>query len=397
MVSKVEMRDYSVIKEVLRESIDPVLLLEHYGVDIPQRNIKYDKIRCACPIHGGDNSTGFSFDLNSKTFSCFTQHCGENPDDWWFVPKNRATVPRDLFMFIKLMEESRAENEGRKNFKCSFNMALKVASEIAGIELSKGVGYDKNIADKLSNQRWIREMAKVTQDVSLEVFDESEIDIFQAQLPIVQDYIDSRGFDDETLSFFQIGYSPDGIDEPYNAKKRNFMGRIVFPVRDDNGGLVGWSGRLATDDKKAIKSFHKWHHKLDFDKGFVLFNYNNAKEHIKGTKELILVEGPFDVIRLWSYGIYNAVAVMGSALTPEQLSLAVSSTLKVHVLLDSDGAGQVGARRICEQLKPYVDVYTMSLPKDKDPDNLSFEEAWITVSNPVRYMPSGESNVRRKI
>jgi DNA primase len=235
-------------------------------------------------------------------------------------------------------------------------------------------------------------MAKVNQDVELDVFNEEDIEIFQAQLPIAYDYVETRNFDDEILETFQIGYSPDGIDEPYHSRKRDFMGRVVIPVRDDLGQLVGWSGRLATDDKSAIKKFNKWQHKLDFDKGFVLYNYDKAKEFVRESKELILVEGPFDAIRLWSHGIHNAVAVMGSALTPEQLSLAVSSTLKVYVMLDSDGAGQVGSRRICEQLKPYVDVYTLSLPIGKDPDNLSFEEAWLCVSDPIKYI--GEKKTR---
>lgn len=383
----VEMKDYSVIKEVIREALDPILLLEHYGVDIPQRNIKYDKVRCACPIHGGDNPVGFSFDLNQKMFTCFTNHCGESPDDWFWIPKDhRSTVPRDLFLFVKMMEEKKAYEEGRRGFKCSWNRALKVASEIAGIELERGLSYDKDVSDKLDNQRWMREMAKVNQEVELEVFNETEIEIFQAQLPLADEYLATRNFEDYILDEFQIGYSPEGIDEPYHANKRDFMGRIIVPVRDENGNLVGWSGRLASDDKKAIKSFNKWMHKMDFDKGFVLFNFDKAKEYIKESKEMILVEGPWDAIRLWSYGIYNAVAVMGSALTPEQLSLAVSNSFKINVMLDSDGAGQSGANRICEQLKPYVDVYTYSLPRDKDPDNLGFDEAWQVVSNPTRYI-----------
>jgi 5S rRNA maturation endonuclease (ribonuclease M5) len=387
-MAKVEQKDYSVIKEVVREAIDPVLLLEHYNVDIPQRNIKYDKVRCACPIHGGDNQTGFSFDLNSKQFTCFTNHCGSDPDDHFWQPKSntRSSIPRDLFLFIKLMEEKKAFEEGRKGYKCGWNRALQVGAEIAGIELDKGVTYNKDVQDKLSNQRWIREMAKVNHDLELEVFSEDDIEIFKAQLPIADDYIRTRGFDEETLDFFEFGFSPDGVDEPYNARRKDFMGRIILPVRDDLGQLVGWSGRLATDDNRAVKKFNKWHHKLDFDKGFVLFNYNNAKEHVRESKEIILVEGPFDAIRLWSYGIHNAVAVMGSALTPEQLSLAVSSALKVYVMLDSDGAGKSGARRICEQLKPYVSVYELELPKDKDPDNLSFDEAWVTISSPKRYI-----------
>jgi DNA primase catalytic core len=229
-------------------------------------------------------------------------------------------------------------------------------------------------------------MAKLTQEVELEVFNDTEIEIFQAQLPLADEYISTRHYEDYVLEEYQIGFSPEGIDEPYHANKRDFMGRIIFPVRDENGSLVGWSGRLATDDEKAIKRYNKWMHKLDFDKGFVLYNFDKAKEYIKESKELILVEGAWDCIRLWSYGITNAVAVMGSALTPEQLSLAVSNALRINVMLDQDGAGQSGANRICEQLKPYVDVYTYSLPTGLDPDNLSFDQAWEVVSNPTRYI-----------
>src|SRR5579875_1554899 len=180
----VEIKDYSVIKEVIRESIDIISLLEYYNIDIPQRSIKYDKIRCPCPIHSGDNPVGFSFDLNQKMFTCFTRHCGEQPEDWFWIPKDyRSTVPRDLFLFIKMMEEKRAYEEGRRGFKCSFNRALKVASEVAGIELEKSLSYNKETFDKLENQRWVREMEKLTHEVELEIFDESEIEVFQAQLP----------------------------------------------------------------------------------------------------------------------------------------------------------------------------------------------------------------------
>jgi DNA primase len=385
-MSKVEVKDYTVIKEVIRESIDVIALLEYYNVDIPQRSIKYNKVRCCCPIHGGDNSTGFSFDLNDKVFTCYTGHCGESRDDWFFAPPNGRIPPRDLFMFIKMMEERKAFEEGRRGFKCSWNMALKKGAEIAGIELKREATYDKNIVDKLANQRWIREMAKVNLNVELEVFSEDDIEAYQAQLPLADDYIATRHFEDYILEEFQIGYSVEGVDEPWNIKKKGFMGRIIFPVRDEDGNLVGWSGRLATDDKTSIKRFNKWMHKMDFDKGFVLYNFDKAKEYVKESKELILVEGAWDCIRLWSYGIYNAVAVMGSALTPEQLSLAVSSSLKIGVMLDQDGAGQSGANRICEQLKPYVDVYTYTLPSGKDPDNLTFDEAWEVVSNPKRYV-----------
>jgi 5S rRNA maturation endonuclease (ribonuclease M5) len=384
----IEVKDYSVAKELVREKLDIVSLLEYYNLDVPSRGIKYDKVRLPCPLHGGDNPTGFSFDLNNKQFTCFTHHCGEDPSDWWFIPKEKGrTVPRDVFIFIKLMEEKRAYEEGNRNFKCSFHRALKIASEVTGISIEgMGVDYDKETLDKLENQRWMRQMSKVYTDIELDVFSEEEIELFRAMLPMAESYVQTREFDYETLDFFEVGYSVEGIDEKWNANKRDFCGRIVIPVRDDIGQLVGWSGRLATDDKVKIKTFNKWMHKMDFDKGFVLFNYHNAKPYIDESREIILVEGPFDVMRLWSYGIRNAVAVMGSSLTPEQLSLAVARVLKAHVFLDDDGAGLTGSKRICEQLRNYVDVYTVHGASGKDPDDLTFEEAWVCVSSPKKYI-----------
>jgi DNA primase len=378
-------RDIAVVKELIRESLDPVMLLEYYSVDIPSRNFRYDKVRCACPIHGGDNPSGFSFDLNSKMFTCFTSHCGEQPSDWWFVPKNSSLVPRDLFLFIKMMEEKRAYEEGRSNFKCSFSRALEVASQITGIAIDNEAStYNKEMLDQLDNKKWMRQMAKINKEVELDIVSEDEIEIFKAQLPLCYEYLETRNFDLDTIEFFELGFSTDGVDEPWNVGKRDFLGRLVFPVRDHVGNLVGWSGRLPTDDKRLTKKYNKFMHKMDFEKGFVLYNYHNAKPYIKESKEIILVEGIWDVMRLWSYGIRNVVAVLGSSLTPEQLSLAVSSAIKAKVFLDGDGAGKSGAKRICDMLKRYVDVYTVE--SDKDPDNLSIDEAYIAIAQAKKHI-----------
>lgn len=384
---KTAVRDTSIVKELIRDAVDPVALLEYYGVDIPDRNFRYNKVRCACPVHGGDNPTGFSFDLNNKMFTCFTNHCGESSDDWFFVPQNGNAVPRDMFLFIKMMEEKLAYESGKRNFTCSWNQALRVASELCGIPIDDTTSaYNKEMADKLDNQKWVRQMAKIQAEVELQVFSEDEVDLFKAQLPLC-DYIYGRNFDEHILDFFEIGFSPEGIDEPWNSKKKDFVGRVIFPVRNKTGELVGWSGRLATDDSTLTKKHNKWMHKLDFDKGFVLFNYNNALDFIKSSRELIIVEGPWDVARLWSYGICNVVAVMGSSLTPEQLSIAISAATKVKVFLDPDGAGQSGAKRICDQLMKYVDTYTVVAPNGKDPDDLTFEEAWSSILDAKRYIP----------
>jgi DNA primase len=367
--------DYSVIKEIIRESLDAVVLLEHYGITISDRSYRYNKVRCCCPLHSGDNPSAFSFDLNTKQFTCFTTHCGEG-----------AGNSRDVFQFIQMMEEKNKAEQGVRNFTCSFSHALKIASELTGITIdATSLVYNKEAIDRLDNKKWTRTMAKINNKIELDIFEESEVEMFKAMLPMC-DYINTRRFDDYILDFFEIGYSPDGVDEPYKMKARDFYGRIIFPVRSSDGQLVGWSGRLCSDDEVLAKKFSKYRHKLDFDKGFCLYNFHNAKEFIKESKEIILVEGPWDVMRLWSYGVYNAVAIMGSSLTPEQLSLAISSAFKVKVFLDSDGAGKSGAKRICDQLKKYVDVYIVSASNGKDPDNLELEEAWNAILSAKKYV-----------
>lgn len=380
------MADFTVAKELIKETIDPVVLLEYYGVEIPNRNFRYNTVRCPCPIHGGDNEVGFGFDLNTKQFTCFTQGCGSNPEDRW--SSSGGIGFRDIYLFIKLMEERKAREEGHRNYTCSFMQALNIASQLTGIPIDESTtAYNKEMMDMLDNQRFVRQMSRVQQDIELEPIDEDEIEIFKAYLPMCG-YAETRNFTEDIMELFEWGFAPDGADEPYKAGRSDFAGRLVFPVRDENGVLVGWSGRLATSDNVLIKRDNKWMHKLDFEKGFVLYNYDKAKEFIEQTREAILVEGPFDVMRLWSYGICNVVAVMGASLTPEQLSLLISSAFKVHIWLDGDGAGKTGADRIGKQLAPYVDVY--QIKTTEDPDDLSFEQAWAALETATKFVPRKE-------
>lgn len=355
-------------KEIVRDKIDVIDLLEYYNVDIPQKSINYDYIRIPCPIHLGDNPTAFSFGIHSKNFSCFSQGCGDD-------------VGHDVFSFIILMEEKMAEEEGLGNFKCGFYRALEIAGKIAGVQIDPNKSVDKNTIDQLDNKRWMREMNSVSREDIQEVYDEDDIVIYQAQLPVAEDYLSGRDITEDMIDFFEIGYSPQGVDED---NLYNFPGRLVFPVRDKGGNLVGWSGRILTSDKKKEKAFRKWKHKADFDKGLSLYNFYYAQEHIKETREVIIVEGIFDVMRLWSYGLQNVIAVLGASLTPQQLSLVVSKAFKMYVWLDPDQAGRDASERICKQLKPYGDVYEVSSPKD--PDDLTADQAYECLDNARKFI-----------
>ena len=375
------MRDYTLVKEQIREAIDVVALLEHYGARVNERNIRYDRVRSNCPIHNGRGEINFSFDLNTKLFTCFSHHCGEDLNQ---SPLNQPI--RDVYYFIQLCEEKRT---GRH---CSFMKALQIASDLTGIPITEeNTNVSKEIRDRLEVEKYIKHQKRANKKVEFDILDEAIIEKYRGQ---VHPYLIERHFPMAIIEEFELGYSPIGIEEDSVCHNKDFPGRIIVPIRNDKGELVGLSGRLATDNKKLIEKYRKYKNKVDFDKGFVLYNLNKAKEHIAEDGQVVIVEGFFDVLRLWSYGIQNVVAIMGSALVPEQMLLLLSSgCFEAYVCMDNDGAGQIGEKRIGEQLyNASIDTYIMKLPPKKDPDNITSLEFWLSYSEAEKYISKLNAN-----
>ncbi len=222
-----------------------------------------------------------------------------------------------------------------------------------------------------------------------------------------KEYLASRKIDEELIKRFKIGLSLREKDtltkillkkdytlkdlEDYglgNGHNDLYINRIMFPLFDNNGDPVGFSGRIynGSHDSKYINTKET----NIFKKGELLYNYHEAKEAAREKKYLIVVEGFMDVIRLASVGIDNVVALMGTALTKEQITLLKRLSNNIYLCLDGDKAGQKGIYQnglLLEQEN--VNLCAIILKDDLDPDEyiLKYGQASFTnlLENPTSF------------
>lgn len=204
-------------------------------------------------------------------------------------------------------------------------------------------------------------------------------------------YLKERGIDEEIIKEFGIGLSLDDKDTLFKLlSKKNygtdlldeiglininngniydfFTRRITFPLWDKDGHIVGFSGRIYRGEKETSKYMNSKETKI-FKKGETLYNYHNAKEVAKREKEIIVVEGFMDAIRVSSSGIKNVVALCGTAMTKEQINLLKKLRGRVILCLDNDNAGEIATLNNGEDLiKNGLDVHVIRLSGEKDPD-----------------------------
>ena len=146
-----------------------------------------------------------------------------------------------------------------------------------------------------------------------------------------------------------------------------FKGRIMFPLFDHRGNVTGFSGR-SLDDKEMPKYINTKETSV-YHKGNMFFGLNSAKEEIKQKQDAIIVEGEFDAISLFQEGIKNVVAIKGTALTENQVSLLSRFTPKITLCLDQDSAGFEATKRSLEVIeKKGLSTSIIILKDAKDPD-----------------------------
>lgn len=206
------------------------------------------------------------------------------------------------------------------------------------------------------------------------------------------DYLKSRQIKEPTIKAFQLGYAPNSWDSLKNFLKKKkfteeemfengllvknengnyydrFRGRLIFPIKDSRGLIVGFSGRILDNDKKEAKYINSPETPI-YHKRETLFGINLAKETIKKENNVYLVEGEFDVISPYQYGFTNFVAIKGTALTNEQLLLLKRYTDRITLMLDMDEAGIESTKRSIEEAERLeFDIRVVSLASGKDPD-----------------------------
>ena len=214
-------------------------------------------------------------------------------------------------------------------------------------------------------------------------------------------YFKERGFQDETIKKFGLGYNldhwdaftskalekgykleylnktgltivKDNPDFPGDPKKFDrFKGRVMFPIHSMSGRVLGFGGRILTNDKKVAKYLNSPESDI-YHKSKVLYGIYFGKQAIAREDNCYLVEGYTDVIQFYQRGIQNVVASSGTALTPEQIRLISRLTKNITVLFDGDAAGlRASLRGIDLILEQGMNVKVCTFPEGEDPDSFA--------------------------
>ena len=207
-------------------------------------------------------------------------------------------------------------------------------------------------------------------------------------------YFKERGFTNETIKKFSLGYSPEswdaftkealgkgykleflestGLTIPRDDRPFDrFKGRVMFPIQSMSGRVLGFGGRILTNDKKAAKYLNSPESEI-YHKSKVLYGIYQAKQAIAKQNNCFLVEGYTDVIQFNQTGIENVVSSSGTALTPDQIRLINRLTKNVTVLFDGDAAGlRASIRGIDLILEEGMNVRVCEFPDGEDPDSFA--------------------------
>jgi len=207
-------------------------------------------------------------------------------------------------------------------------------------------------------------------------------------------YFKERGFREDTIKKFELGYAKDawsnftdaalkkGYELKYLAttgltivkgekKFDRFKGRVLFPIHSMSGRILGFGGRILTNDKKAAKYLNSPESDI-YHKSKILYGIYHAKKEIAKQDNCFLVEGYTDVISFHQSGIENVVASSGTALTPDQIRLIRRLTQNITVLFDGDAAGiRASIRGIDLILEQGMNVKVVTFPEGEDPDSFA--------------------------
>ena len=268
--------------------------------------------------------------------------------------------------------------------------AIKYLANKYGIEVEETIVSNEDIEQ--ANEK---ESMYLVSEFARDYFHKTMLNTDEGQA-IGLSYFKERGFSKETIEKFQLGYSPDiwdaftkeALGKAYKleylektgltiVKQEDektfdrFKGRVMFPIQSMSGRVLGFGGRILTNDKKAAKYLNSPESEIYY-KSKVLYGIFQAKQAIAKQDNCYLVEGYTDVIQFNQSGIENVVASSGTALTADQIRLVNRLTNNITVLFDGDAAGlRASIRGIDLILEAGMNVKVCSFPDGEDPDSFA--------------------------
>jgi len=337
------------IQEV-RESTDIIEVVSQY-VTLKKRGKSFMGL---CPFHT-EKTPSFSVDPVRGFYHCFGCGAGGN-----------------VFTFMMQME------------KVSFPEAVRSLAEKAGIVLPE--------REKESGVSKETEILYRANRFAADFFQECLNNTKAGRKAL--DYLSGRGFNHETMKLFEIGYAPqrwDGLLQKAQLSSipvqellkaglvisrkggqgyyDRFRGRIIFPVRNPSGRIVGFGGRALNVDERVPKYINSPETQV-YQKSYILYGLFLSKQGIRREDRVILVEGYTDVVKLHQHGLDYVVSTSGTALTIEQARVVNRYTRNVILFFDGDSAGFAAALRGVDLLvEADLDVQVAPLPGGADPDS----------------------------
>lgn len=227
-----------------------------------------------------------------------------------------------------------------------------------------------------------------------------------------KEYLNERNITNDIIKEFKIGYALNESNYLYNVlNKKNyaldtldelglikkdgitgydrFQNRIMIPLTNLEGKTVGFTGRIFNGEDSA--KYINTKETSIYKKGHLIFNYFNALPYIREAKSAILVEGNMDAIRMYSSGVKNVLALMGTSITKEQIEILKKLRVPITLMLDNDNAGELATNTVGDELtRDNVPINVVRLKKAKDPDeyivNFGVEAFLDTIKNKVDYL-----------
>jgi len=311
-----------------------------------------------CPFHR-EKSPSFMVSEEKQIWHCFG--CQKGGDAFGFV------------MEIESME---------------FKEALKMLADKAGVELKQ---YHSNAPEIQDNKKKILEIL----DLASRFY---EVQLRKgAGKTTILNYLRERGLQDKTIEEFRLGYAPQGwrnlldflTKRGYDAKDimasgllvqkegtndhyDRFRDRIIFPIQDAFGKVVGFTARVAPGGDESQAKYVNTPETAVYHKGQILYGLDKAKQEIKAKGYTLIVEGNMDVIASHQAGLKNTVAVSGTALTAEQSVILKRYSDNLKLLFDMDAAGELAIRRSAElAFQKDLNVSIVRLTEGKDAAELA--------------------------
>lgn len=348
-------------REQIRAASD---IVEVIGSYVPLKRAGANFV-ALCPFHK-EKTPSFHVNPQRQIFHCFGCHKGG-----------------DVFTFVREFEN------------ISFVEALRRLAERARIplEFEQTPGQEK--------ARFLKEtLLAIHEDITRRW---QNVLAGEAAGALAREYIAKRGVSAEAVALFRLGCAPEAWDDTVNwAKSRGhdlavveqaglivrkdpegggppryydrFRGRLMFPIGDEQGRVIGFSGRILSGDEKTAKYVNSPETPL-FHKSRVIYGLDKSRRALLDTGRAIICEGQLDLIACFMSGVQNVVAPQGTALTPEHCHILKRYASEVVLCFDSDTAGQNAALRALDDLiASGLAIRVATLPAPHDPDSLIREQ-----------------------